>query len=596
MLETLSTRETGMLYNKELNIAVLDTIGLNGLDTQTHPTALDPEWLTKADNIVYTEGNRITFRKGLKQKTDAEPTDSHIGALYENRSTDIVYAASGQYFYKIDFSDIDNAFVNPNTDVVADGSTTFGYDTGASDDDWQFAEIEEGLVAVQSGEDVQLLNGGTWDLMSNDSGYSAPAGVTTFDPSCALGQFGRLWVGGVSEDNSVLYYSKIEDPVAFNNGDAGSIDLKYVWGNDEIVAIKSFGGKLAIFGKQNIALYNNPADITNIYLDEVINNTGCIARDSIQSIGDDIYFLSDSGVRSLYRTAQLDKFPLREISLTVKDEVISNAHNSQNVKSVYSLDEGLYILSFTDINVTYVFDIKYPTPKGTPRVTKWRFDGDREPISLAYSRTYGLLFGEEDGHICTYEGYHEVTYDGTSFTNTPFTGSFSTAVLDLGGGAVSSILKKLLMVVSGGSGTNVGIKAFKDFELAPSTSETFTVNAPIGGTAYKWGEATALYGCNTSYDYGGVGYCSTDGSYNTQTACTTAGETWSTITDTSADDQPTNCSSSPAKFAPIHGLKEVGIQLRGDAKYLRFEMDGVTNGYRTALQSITLLYKRGKMY
>jgi len=51
-----------------------------------------------------------------------------------------------------------------------------------------------------------------------------------------------------------------------------------------------------------------------------------------------------------------------------------------------------------------------------------------------------------------------------------------------------------------------------------------------------------------------------------------------------------------AKWAPIHGLKEVGVQLQGDAKYLRFEMDGVTNGYRTALQSITLFYKQGKMY
>jgi hypothetical protein len=51
-----------------------------------------------------------------------------------------------------------------------------------------------------------------------------------------------------------------------------------------------------------------------------------------------------------------------------------------------------------------------------------------------------------------------------------------------------------------------------------------------------------------------------------------------------------------AKYAPIRGLKEVNIPLRGSAKYLRFEMDGVTNGYRTALQSITLFYKQGKMY
>ena len=145
-----------------------------------------------------------------------------------------------------------------------------------------------------------------------------------------------------------------------------------------------------------------------------------------------------------------------------------------------------------------------------------------------------------------YEGYYEVTYSDGVYTNTPFTGSFSTSVLDLGQGFVSSILKKLIMVVSGGSGTDVGIKAFKDFELAPSTQQTFKVNAPLSGTAYKWGEANSLFGA--------------------------------------------------AKYAPIHGLKEVGVQLYGDAKYLRFEMDGVTNGYRTALQSLTLFYKQGKMY
>jgi len=533
MLETLSTRETGMLFSKNLNAAVLDTIGINGLDTQTHPTALDPEWLTKADNIVYTEGNRITFRKGLYQKTDAVGGGDHIGSLYEHTPTDTIYAAAGSYMYEIDLSDPDNSFIN-------------GFNTGATNDHWQFCEIQEGLVAVQGGEAPLFLDGSTWGLLSDESTYSKPAGVTTFDPSCGLGAFGRLWVGGVSESNTILYYSQIEDPPSFNQGDAGYIDLKYVWGNDEIVAIHNFGGKLAIFGKKNIALYNNPADVSNIYLDEVINGIGAVFRDSIQSIGNDIYFLSDTGVRSLYRTAQYDKLPLKEISVTVNDEIIAHTQNSQDVRSVYVLNEGLYLLSFTDINVTYVFDLTYITPRGTPRITKWYFEGDREPISFAYSNTYGLLFGEESGNICIYDGYFEVTYDGTDFNDTPFTGSFSTAVLDLGQGSVSSILKKISMVLSGGSGTDVGIKAFKDFELAASTQQTFKVNAPLSGTVYKWGASSSLFGA--------------------------------------------------AKFAPIRGLKEVSIPLRGSAKYLRFEMDGVTNGYRTALQSLTLFYKQGKMY
>ena len=162
----------------------------------------------------------------------------------------------------------------------------------------------------------------------------------------------------------------------------------------------------------------------------------------------------------------------------------------------------------------------------------------------------------------------------------------------------------MLIVVSGGQGTDAGLRTYKDFELTPASAATFKINPTLTGIPYKYGDATSLFGCNTSYDYGGEGYCSDgiyDGtnsemSYTTSSACTTAGFTWNTITDTGGIDQPTNCSSTPAKYAPIYGLKEVGLPLAGDAKYLRFEMDGVTNGYKASLQSITLLYKQGKVY
>ena len=57
------------LESKQINAVPLDTIGINGIDTQTTPTALTPNWFTKADNVVYTEGGKVTFRKGLKQGT-----------------------------------------------------------------------------------------------------------------------------------------------------------------------------------------------------------------------------------------------------------------------------------------------------------------------------------------------------------------------------------------------------------------------------------------------------------------------------------------------------------------------------------------------
>jgi hypothetical protein len=49
-----------------------------------------------------------------------------------------------------------------------------------------------------------------------------------------------------------------------------------------------------------------------------------------------------------------------------------------------------------------------------------------------------------------------------------------------------------------------------------------------------------------------------------------------------------------SKYAPIHGLKEHSIPLSGNAKYVRFEMDEVSKGYKASLQSLSLLFKRGK--
>lgn len=581
-----------MLSNKALQGTVLDTVGIHGLDTQTTATALSAEWLTKADNLVYTEGGKITFRKGVKQRTTEQ--GNSIGAIVEHRLSGKIFASYNGTIAEVNLADKDNAFINT-------------FSTGATHSDWQFVEFKDELYCFQEDSAPVEYDGGDWEILEDyvdetvdaikagvfiigarykisdvgntdftligaasntvgimftatgigsgsgeaHQGSFFPEGITEFDPTCGLGYYGRMWVGGIQEDKNVLYYSELEDAHSWApQGDAGFVDLKYVWGSDEIVAIHAYSGKLVIFGKQNIAIYNNPWEVATggMYLDEVVQGVGCVSRDSIQEVGNDLYFVSDTGVRSLMRTATAnqDKLPLREISVTVKDEIISNIHNSKNIKSAYVLDEGLYIVTFPDLNVTYVFDITYNTPKNTPRVTKWNFEGSREPVSLAYSAGYGLLFGQAKGSVCSYEGYYDIDYEGSEeYTYFPFTGGFSTVWLDLGEGYISAILKKLLMVVSGGQGTDVGVRLYKDFELVASTSSTFKINPTLSGVPYYWNQ-TAKFGT--------------------------------------------------AKYAPIHGLKEIGLPLAGDAKYVRFEMDGVTNGFKTSLQSLSLLYKPGKIY
>lgn len=585
-----------MLNAQSIGSVALDTIGINGLDSQTTATALGNEWFIKADNITYTEGGKVTFRKGLRQGTLS--AGAKIGSIVEHiTSTDVKqFVSYSGTVAELDLTDKDNAFINT---YAPSGVTT---------SDWQWQNFNNKLVGVQDGGVKPILyTAGSWEYLEDVvdttasgtlitagsfnigtrykievvgttdfvaigasastvgilftatgtgagtgtayEGGTLPSAITTFDPSSILSYYGRLWVGGITEENDVIHYSALLDEsqwyTAAGITDAGYIDLKTVWGKDEIVALHAYANKLVIFGKENIAIYNDPQAIGIMSLDEVIRGIGCVARDSIQAIGEDIYFLSETGVRSLKRTAIFDKLPMQEISPTIKDELLANIKTGSDAKSVYVANEGLYLLTFVTENVTYVFDLTYPTPKETPRVTKWSFDNDRHPASMTYTDEYGLLVGQTLGRVATYQGYWDSDYAGSNvYVDNPYTSKISTVWIDLGQGVVASILKRMIMLVSGGQGANVGIRLYKDFEMSPKLSPTFTLNPALSGTTYLYGASTSLFGA--------------------------------------------------AKYAPIHGWKEHSIPLAGSAKYLRLEMDAVTSGYKASLQSLSLLYKEGK--
>jgi hypothetical protein len=702
--------------SKQLSYKPLNDIGLNGLNTQNNPATLDPSWLAKAENIVLRESGRISFRKGLKQNILALPGNVKIGAIseYKGGEVDLIFASIGSTIYTVGFSTPDDPW--STSTAITDSSS-----------DWQFVGFNNDMYAFQAGEKPHRYteddSSSATSIWSNVD-ITPPAGIVAanFKPSCGMGHYGRIWVGGDGTSKDVVYYSDTLIGNNFNQGSidttaansnkelcetagdfwnsldnkcysvptyAGLIDMKLLWGQDEVVAIAPFYGKLVIFGKHNIVIYNKPDDPANMSLDEVINGIGCTSRDSVVSVGDDLFFLSDTGLRSLARTTQNENLPLTDLSANIKDTLIRHIAQSSVVKAVYVENEGIFIMSFVNLNITYVFDLKHKTHNNAPRVTTWYFDSDREPTSVAYTESKGLLIGQKVGSVTTYEGYFDEDYIGdvalttiekgkayiittvvddadwssvggpssavafpggaiatNRFTSTwsdtdetkvitslgavkvdkptfSYTGSFLTIWLDLGDSVIASLLKKLKAVISGGSGTIVGLKWYKDFDVTPSKTLSFQLNPTTTGTTSLWGASTSYYGCNTAYDYGlipsayevdgttliagtgaPVGFCSigayddtnSDMSITNETSClAVTGNVWNAVPNGVGIDQPNNCTAPSSKYAPVYGLKEYNIPLTGSAKYLQFEMSAETNGYVAALQTLTLLYKQGKI-
>ena len=568
------------MASKPIQPLVLDSIGIYGLNRQSSAASLPPQFLTTANNIMLDEKGRVTTREGIKQVTDNVHTGSldtdgnptantlKVKSLGEYRSitgATTLFAGAGANIYKINVA---------NTPYTLDAQTFGGSATTKTDGNWQFTNFNNQFYAVQAGNKPINYDGTTWKDLEDVGSYAAPTGVTTFTPSCILGDYGRLWTGNIGENKDVIYYSDTLIGHKFNGGASGSVDLKTVWSGDEVTALASFMGKLVIFGKNNIVIYNDPWDpaASTFQLDEVIEGVGCVARDSVQVIGDDIVFLSSSGVRSLARTMVQDKMPLTDLSLAIKDEIRTHTVTADltKVKAQYDLSTGTYILSFGGKNIVYVFDFKSTTPEGAPRITTWNFDSKKNPGALLSTDDFLYIgLGETNyfGKVATYSGFYDVekkdvtasfgtssacttaghTWEATTskcyqdIDNT-YQADFKTTWLDFEQPGISKFLKRFLAIWSGGKNMNVTLNWFRDYNVTP-TSANFTLDPTTGGVNYLWGQ----------------------GKYGN------------------------------AKYATAFQPTEYKVSMSKAAKVVRLQIIQTVSGFKASLQNISIWAKQGKI-
>jgi endonuclease-3 len=208
-----------------------------------------------------------------------------------------------------------------------------------------------------------------------------------------------------------------------------------------------------IFGKRQILVYSGASTPASLFLSDTVGSIGCIARDTIQSIGTDVIFLSDSGVRSLMRTIQEKSAPLRDLSKNVRSDLISSlaVETLANLKSVYSEKNAFYLLTLPVTAQVFCFDTKMQLQDGAFRVTKW----DSITPSSLYSLRNGDLYIGKTGFIGKYGSFldNTSTYRLSYFTNHA----------DLGNQNQISILKRIKTIIIGGSNQFVTIKWGFDF-------------------------------------------------------------------------------------------------------------------------------------
>lgn len=407
--------------------------GFKGLNTQDSPVAQDATFAAIAENVVIDKFGRIGARKGLdKLTTSATPLGSSDGIetileFVARDGTKTVFSAGNNKIFT-------------GTTTLTEVTLPVGYSITANN--WKMVSFNNEVYFFQRGHAaIESVAGSTTLVATADSAHAAPAANE------ALASFGRLWAGDVAGNKYTLYWSDLLDGDNWHGGTSGSLDLTTVWptGYDEIVALAEFNDLLVVFGKRSILLYSGASSPSTMVLADVITNIGCIARDSVQSTGTDLLFLSDSGVRSLGRVIQEKSNPIGDVSINVRDELVQAvAVETGNIKSVYSEENAFYLLILPEVNnIVFCFDIRGKLENGGNRVTTWPFTGILCGTNTDDNEIY---FGNSKG-INEYSGFLD---DGSNYTMKYYTHSLS-----FGDASRLKLLKEITFTIVGGQGTSL---------------------------------------------------------------------------------------------------------------------------------------------
>ena len=445
---------------QELRSINLVAPAFKGVNTEDSPLAQDPSFAEIADNAVIDKRGRIAARKG---HTVLTTTKTVLGSDSLRAIKEFKDNAGNTKIFSVG----NNKIISGTTTLVDEtpGSYTI------SADNWKMVNFNDKIYFFQRGYQPLVYDnaGGSVVTLSSVSGA---AGVTSaMYGNEVLAAYGRLWTADFNSDKSTVYWSDLLIGHDWSGGTSGSIDVSKVWpdGYDEIVALAAHNGLLIIFGKHSIIVYQGAEAPATMSLVDTVAGVGCVDRDTIQHTGADVLFLSHTGLKSFSRTIQEKSMPISSLSTNITKDIISSLQNeSEFFRTVYSPEEGFYLIAFTGQNVIYCFDVRGTLENGSYRVTRWIGTG-----FTAFSRiANGTLYIGTTNGISQYTGYQD---NGLKYRFKYYSPS-----LTFGDASRVKILKKLKPTLVGANDATVFLKWAYNFDTSYSTAE-FTVGTQTTG-------------------------------------------------------------------------------------------------------------------
>ena len=419
-----------------------------GLNTTDSPVGIDPNFASVATNCVIDKQGRIGARKGLTNLHSSSTTktiETTFESVLENGSVEIFSTGTEGSTNKI-FKGID----------LIEQTLPSGYNITAND--WKIVNFRNDTYFFQAGHNPLVYESNTLvDLTVADS--AAP------QANEVLSAFGRLWAADIANNKTTVFFSdtligKGANAWTPQSGPtppanlAGSLNISenLPSGPDEIVALHAHNGFLIIFCKKSILIYGNPESPTSLALTDSIAGVGCIARDSVQNIGTDVLFLSDT---------------------------------------------AFYLLTFPNSNTVICFDVRSSLPDGAFRVTTW---SDINPLCFTTRRDNSLIVGKLGG-LYKYTGFFDKEIENGSYVPKNYQLSYFSNPMNFGNSSNLKFLKKFKITVIGNRDAETVLNWGYDYTTAFNKQ---VINNDLNNLASNAGEYAVSEYNTTAEPSGGI--------------------------------------------------------------------------------------------
>ena len=286
-----------------------------------------------------------------------------------------------------------------------------------------------------------MFDGTTWYQADSTSagGSGDPGGNQMVDAPALIAHFkDHLFIAGDPTYPSVVAFSAPGDPFTWTAAaGAGQLNPSF-----EVVAIRPFRDELYIFGETAIKKAI-PDLAAGFVLQDVTNDIGCIARDSVIEVNSNIVFFAPDGVRTVAGTEKIGDVENAPISDAIHNTITNVVHTFplEPLRSVVLRDKTQFRY-FINNDVTSRNDAYGLIGGYRHSEQQWEF-GEINGFEVACVWSGYDEDGQERAFHGDYDGNVYEQEQGGNFAGSDITSIYASPYIDLGDTTVRKLFRRI---------------------------------------------------------------------------------------------------------------------------------------------------------